>query len=103
MKYCQNEGIAIQAYSPITRGQRLDEPVLIDIADKVHKTPAQILLRWCIQNGYIALPKSSRSDRIRENANVFDFEIPLECMEKLNGLEEGFRTGKNKIGKAWNG
>ena len=103
VNYCKKEGIAIQAYSPLTRGEKLDHPTLKSIADKYGKTPAQILLRWCIQKNYICIPKSSRSSRIVENAGIFDFQLSEEDMNVLDGLEEGFRTGKPKILLPWNG
>lgn len=103
VKYCQRNGIVLQAYSPMTRGEALDNHILRDISRELQRTPAQVLLRWSIQNGYIPLPKSSKKERIMENANIFDFEIPSNVMERLNNLEEDFRTGKNKIGRPWNG
>ena len=87
----------------MTRGEALDNHILRDISRELQRTPAQVLLRWSIQNGYIPLPKSSKKERIMENANIFDFEIPSNVMERLNNLEEDFRTGKNKIGRPWNG
>ncbi|KAJ7387023.1 hypothetical protein OS493_003986 [Desmophyllum pertusum] len=103
VNYCKKEGIAIQAYSPLTRGEKLGHPTLKSIADTYRKTPAQILLRWCIQKNYICIPKSSRSSRIVENASVFDFNLSDKDMNILDGLEEGFRTGKPKIQQPWNG
>lgn len=103
VNYCKKEGIALQAYSPLTRGEKLGHPTLNSIADKNRKTPAQILLRWCIQKGYICIPKSSRSSRIVENASIFDFNLPAEDIDILDGLEDGFRTGRPKILEPWNG
>ena len=103
VNYCKKMSIAVQAYSPLTRGEKLALPTLKSIANKHSKTPAQVLLRWCIQKGYVCIPKSSQSSRIVENANIFDFNLPQEDMNTLDGLEEGFRTGKPKILEPWNG
>lgn len=103
VNYCKKEGIAVQAYSPLTRGEKLGHPTLKFIANKRGKTPAQVLLRWCIQKGYVCIPKSSQSSRIIENASIFDFNLPQEDMNTLDGLEEGFRTGRPKILEPWNG
>lgn len=101
--YCRKEGIAIQAYSPLTRGEKLGHPTLKVLGDKHKKTPAQILLRWCIQKGYICIPKSSQLSRIEENASIFDFELTDDDLNILDGLEEDFRTGRPKIKEPWNG
>lgn len=103
VNYCRKEGIAIQAYSPLTRGEKLGHPTLKAIGDKHEKTPAQILLRWCIQKGYICIPKSSQLSRIEENASIFDFELTDDDLNILDGLEEDFRTGRPKIKEPWNG
>lgn len=103
VNYCKKEGIAIQAYSPLTRGKKLGHPTLTTIGDKHRKTPAQILLRWCIEKGYICIPKSSRLSRVEENASIFDFNLSQDDMNVLDGLEEGFRTGRPKIEAPWNG
>jgi diketogulonate reductase-like aldo/keto reductase len=101
--YCSNKGIAIQAYSPLTRGKKLDDPILKSIAKEYSKSPAQVLLRWSVQKGFVCIPKSFHFDRIKDNAKVFEFEIEQPHMDVLNGLEEGFRTGRDKILWPWNG
>jgi 2,5-diketo-D-gluconate reductase A len=90
LKYCKDNNIVIQAYSPITRQDKLDNEVLVATAQKYSKTPAQILIRWNIQLGTVPLPKSSSPDHLAENISVFDFEIAEEDMVKLNGLNDGF-------------
>ena len=92
---CRDLGIVVEAYSPLTHGKRLDHPSLKDIAATVGRTPAQVLLRWGIQQGMVVLPKSVNEDRITENANVFDFELNPAMMTQLNALDEGFVTGWN--------
>jgi methylglyoxal/glyoxal reductase len=90
---CAELGIVVEAYSPLTRGQRLSHPVLLGVASEVKRTPAQVLLRWGIQHGVVVLPKSVKADRIAENAALFDFALPAAAMARLDALEEGLVTG----------
>ena len=87
---CRSHGIALEAYSPLTRGADLDDPTVAEIAGRIGRTPAQVLLRWSLQREAIVIPKSSHRDRIRENLAIFDFEIGAEDMARLDGLD---RTG----------
>lgn len=87
-------GIHVQAYSPMAQGAALERPEIKAIADKHHKSPAQILLRWGLQIGNIILPKSLTQSRIEANAELFDFELDNDDMEVLNGLDEGMKMGK---------
>lgn len=87
--YCLRHGIQVEAYSPLTRGRRLKDPVIARIATKYGKTPAQVLLRWSLQQGFVAIPKSVRPERIRENAEVFDFALSPSDVRVLDGLENG--------------
>jgi 2,5-diketo-D-gluconate reductase A len=89
-KYCQENQIVIQAYSPLTRAERLDDKILVAIAEKYHKTPAQILIRWNLQQGTVPIIKAQSKDHQQQNLEVFDFEITSEDMEKLNSLNEEF-------------
>ena len=91
-QYCETNGTRIEAWAPLTRGKRFDNPVVADIAIRHGKTPAQILLRWSLQHSVIVLPKSSNQERIAENAAIFDFNISDEEMAKLDGLNEDLRT-----------
>ena len=90
---CRKHGIVLEAYSPLTRGQRLAHPSVTAIAKEVGRTPAQVLLRWGIQHGLVVLPKSTHAPRIAENADLFGFELPAAAMASLDGLEEGLATG----------
>lgn len=90
---CRELGIALEAYSPLTRGQRLQHPVVLEIAAAVQRSPAQVLLRWNVQHGAIVLPKSVTAARIVENAALFDFELDAGAMARLDALEEGLVTG----------
>ncbi|MEO6599873.1 MAG: aldo/keto reductase [Polyangiaceae bacterium] len=92
---CRELGIALSAYSPLTRGERLNHPSVLEIAARLQRTPAQVLLRWNVQKGAIVLPKSVNPARIVENAGLFDFELDGSAMAELDGLEEGLVTGWN--------
>jgi diketogulonate reductase-like aldo/keto reductase len=95
VEQCRKLGITLEAYSPLTRGQRLGHPVLVELAAAQQRSPAQVLLRWGIQKGFVVLPKSVTPARIEENAAVFDFELDASSMERLDALEEGLVTGWN--------
>jgi diketogulonate reductase-like aldo/keto reductase len=94
VKYCNERGIVLEAYSPLGTGSVLKVPKINEIAEKYGKSPAQICIRWSVQRGYIPLPKSVNSDRIRQNADVFDFEISERDMEDITTAETG-RTARN--------
>ena len=89
--FCRDAKIELQAYSPLTRGQRLTDPALVAVANQVERTPAQVLIRWSLQKGFIVLPKSVTASRIVENGAVFDFELDDAQMSALDELEEGLR------------
>ncbi|AGN37283.1 aldo/keto reductase [Bacillus paralicheniformis] len=91
--FCRSHSIQLQAWSPLMQGQLLSHPLLKDIADKHGKTPAQVILRWDLQNGVITIPKSTKAERIAQNAEVFDFELTLEEMKQIDGLNENTRVG----------
>lgn len=93
VELCRAQGIALEAYSPLTKGRRLDDPTLRSVAERVGRTPAQVLIRWALQRDLIVIPKSTNRGRIRENADVFDFELPAAEMERLEALDEGLVTG----------
>jgi diketogulonate reductase-like aldo/keto reductase len=92
VEYCRKHGIALEAYSPLAHGQGLQDAKLQELAKKHHKTVAQIMLRWCIEQGFIALPKSTHPERIRENFEIFDFKLDREDMEQLKKLNKDLRT-----------
>jgi 2,5-diketo-D-gluconate reductase A len=93
--YGRERGIATEAWSPIAQGAVLDDPTITEIAEKVDKTPAQVVLRWHIQRGDIVFPKSVTPSRIKENFELFDFELGSEDMEAISALDRGEqgRTG----------
>lgn len=92
IKYCHDNGISVEAYSPLAHGKGLDDPVLAEIGKKHNKTSTQIMLRWCIEVGTIPLPKSTHEDRIQQNIDIFDFKLDDEDRNKIKGLEKGLRT-----------
>jgi diketogulonate reductase-like aldo/keto reductase len=93
LRRCAEEGIAVEAYSPLTKGRRLDDSTVASIAAELRRTPAQVLIRWSLQKGFIVLPRSSNTGRIAENAAVFDFDLDDEQMAALDALDEGLTTG----------
>ena len=93
--YCHTRRIAVGAWSPLggPRIQLLEHPVLLALADKYHRTAAQIILRWDMQRGIAAIPKSVHKERIVSNAQIFDFNLSPEDMDLLNSLDMGLRVG----------
>jgi len=88
VSFCSAQGIATVAYSPLTKGMNLDNPDLAKVAREASRSPAQILLRWSLQKGFVTIPKSARKERIVENAAIFDFELSTEQMARLDRLNE---------------
>jgi diketogulonate reductase-like aldo/keto reductase len=95
---CAAAGIAVAAYSPLTKGRRLDHPVLARLAARHAATPAQILLRWGLQSGAAVLPKTVRPERIAENLALGSFRLGAGDMAALDALEENLVTGWNPQG-----
>jgi methylglyoxal/glyoxal reductase len=91
--YCQKHNIRVEAWSPLSRGRFLDEPLLRQIAASHGKTSAQVILRWHLQNHIIPIPKSVTPSRLKENAELFDFELSQEEMKVINGLNKNQRFG----------
>jgi 2,5-diketo-D-gluconate reductase A len=91
--FCAEYEIAIEAWSPLARGNVLSDPTIDDIARRVAKTPAQVILRWHIERGDIVFPKSVTPTRIRENIDIFDFELSGEDVEAISALNRNQRTG----------
>lgn len=92
-EYCQEQEIAVEAWSPLARARLLEEPSLVALGEKYGKSSAQIILRWHLQNGNIIIPKSVNKNRIRENAEIFDFELSMKDMSDINGLNMDERYG----------
>lgn len=92
VQFCQNNDILVEAYSPLAHGYGLDNPVLAGVAQKYGKSPAQVMIRWCIDRGTVPLPKSVHAQRIRENFDVFDFSLDEADMKVLAALDTDYRT-----------
>jgi 2,5-diketo-D-gluconate reductase A len=92
-QFCGQHQIAVEAWSPLGRGRDLDDPTIESIARRVGKTPAQVVLRWHIERGDIVFPKSVSPARIRENIDIFDFELSGEDVEAISALNRNQRTG----------
>ena len=92
LHFCKNESIQLEAYSPLTRGNKLNDPTLIALAKKYGKTAAQILIRWSLQHDLVVIPKSVHESRIKENSQVFDFQLGQSDMKALDSLNENLRT-----------
>jgi 2,5-diketo-D-gluconate reductase A len=91
--FCGEHTIAVEAWSPIAQGKVLDDPVITSIARAVGKTPAQVVLRWHIERGDIVFPKSVTPARIKENIDIFDFELSGEDVAFITALNKNQRTG----------
>ena len=98
---CAERDIALEAYSPLGTGAQLDDPVVTGIADRLGRTPAQVLLRWCVQRGIPVITKSTHRDRIAENAQIFDFELSANDMAELDALDRSGQTREAMERKWW--
>jgi diketogulonate reductase-like aldo/keto reductase len=90
--FCRQHGIQVEAYSPLARARKFGHEVLRALAAKHDKTEAQIMIRWALEHDLVVIPKSSNPRRIRENAEVFDFSLDKDDMQRLDGLNENFRV-----------
>ena len=91
--WCSERGIAIEAYSPLTKSLRLRERRLLDLAAERGRSTAQLLIRWALQKGFVVLPKSVTPERIQENAAVYDFELTNDDIRRLDSMNENLVTG----------
>ncbi len=92
LDFCRSCGIQLEAYSPLTRGKKLNHPTIASLASEYGKTAAQIMIRLPLQHDVVVIPKSANQRRIYENADVFDFEISSEDLALLDSLNEDFRV-----------
>ena len=99
VEFCERRKIAVEAYSPLTKGHRLRDPRLGGIAQTYRKTVPQVLIRWGLQHGFIEIPKSAKPEHIKENADVFDFELRTEDMRTLDSLGEGLHMAWDPTGE----
>jgi diketogulonate reductase-like aldo/keto reductase len=93
LAFDERAGVRHEAWSPLTRGRSLDNPVIAGIAEKYGKTPAQVMLRWDLQLGVVTIPKSVHRERILENSHVFDFQLEKTDVERITALDAEARIG----------
>lgn len=92
LEYCKQQGIQVEAYSPLAHAREMNNPMIAELAKKHSKSYAQIMLRWCIQKDLVVLPKSVTPERIRQNIAIFDFKLDAQDMEKLVECDKDMRT-----------
>ena len=92
LEFCKKHGIVVEAYSPLAHGKKTDDLLLPPIAKKHGKSVSQIILRWCVQHGTLPLPKSTNPIHMKENLDIFDFELSENEMNSINELSDGTRT-----------
>lgn len=93
LSYCKEQGIQLEAWRPLLKGEIFEEPTLVELADKYNKSVAQIILRWDLQNGVVTIPKSVTQNRIEENIDIFDFELTNKDMSRISALNQDKRNG----------
>jgi diketogulonate reductase-like aldo/keto reductase len=98
---CEERNVALEAYSPLGTGRHLSDQRVREIAERVGRTPAQVLLRWCVQRDLVVIPKSTHRDRIEENGRLFDFALADEDMAALDALDETSGTDEAQERKWW--
>jgi diketogulonate reductase-like aldo/keto reductase len=101
LEACERHGVALEAYSPLGTGRHLGDRAVTSIAERVERTRAQVLLRWCVQRDTIVIPKSTHQERIEENARIFDFKLSDEDMSALDRLDQTGGTGEARERKWW--
>jgi len=94
LDWCAANGIVVTAYSPLERGRELANPAVTAIAERTGRTPAQVMLRWAVQHGAVVIPKSTQRERIRSNAQIFDFELDADAMRALDALDRTRGTAR---------
>ena len=95
LDYCKENDIIVEGWSPLGTGRMLNNPVLIEIAEKVNRSVAQVCIRWCIQHGVLPLPKSVTPTRIKQNLQVFDFELDEDDMGRIDALDNFGYSGSD--------
>jgi diketogulonate reductase-like aldo/keto reductase len=100
LEACERHGVALEAYSPLGTGRHLGDATVARIAERLDRTPAQVLIRWGLQHNLVVLPKSTHRERIVQNAKVFDFTLPDDDMATLDGLDRTAGTDR-ALERAW--
>jgi diketogulonate reductase-like aldo/keto reductase len=98
---CHARGLDITAYSSLGTGRHLDDPTVVEVAGRIGRSPAQVLLRWCLEKGTFVIPKSTHRERIEENGALFEFELSEADIAKLDGLDTTGETDQAREGKWW--
>jgi diketogulonate reductase-like aldo/keto reductase len=101
LEVCERRGVTVEAYSPLGTGRHLKDRRVSEIAEGLGRTPAQVLIRWCIQRDTVVIPKSTHRERIEENARVFDFTLSDEVMAELDALDTTGGTDRARERKWW--
>ncbi len=101
LEACRSHDVVLEAYSPLGTGRHLSDRTVTGIADRVGRTPAQVLLRWCIERGLPVIPKSTHRERIEENARIFDFALSADDMAQLDALDGTSGTAQALERKWW--
>lgn len=101
LEECGRRGIVLEAYSSLGTGSHLSDPVVREIAEALGRTPAQVLLRWCVERQIPVIPKSTHRERIAENAQIFDFALSEEQIAALDALDETGGTKRATESKWW--
>jgi diketogulonate reductase-like aldo/keto reductase len=101
LEACRHRDVALEAYSPLGTGRHLNDPAVTEIARRHDRTPAQVLIRWCLQRDAVVIPKSTHRERIIENAQVFDFSLADEDLLALDGLDATNGTEEARESKWW--
>jgi diketogulonate reductase-like aldo/keto reductase len=91
LDFCKENDVVLQAHTPLVQGKKMNHPIIVELAEKHNRTPAQVLLRWSLQHGCSIIPKSEKEDHIEENIDIFDFELAESDMSLLDGLNEDLR------------
>lgn len=87
--YCKQHGIVVEAYSPIVRNNKANEPTLVEIAKRYNQSTQQVLIRYALQKRWVPLPKTDNAERIAANADVFGFNLSADDMDLLDSLDQG--------------
>jgi diketogulonate reductase-like aldo/keto reductase len=101
LEACEERNVALEAYSPLGTGRHLSNRAVGEIAERIGRTPAQVLLRWCLEKGLPVIPKSTHRERIEENAQIFDFTLSDEDLTELDALDRTNGTGRALERKWW--
>jgi diketogulonate reductase-like aldo/keto reductase len=103
LEACRRRGVQVEAHSPLGTGQHLNNGTIRGVARRVGRTPAQVLLRWCVQRDLVVIPKSTHEERIRENAQIFDFTLSPQDMAELDALDRTKGTDRARERNVWRG